>query len=166
MKETENFQLNQWERNDRIQMEDFNRDNAALDAALAAQREAHEALTQTVADQGAAIALLGNCQFVTGSYVGTGTSGKDNPNSLTFPHKPMLVFIQPQERNGYNCDRMILMRDTNWGYGLLKNDGGCDLTWGERSVSWWSTSSSSYHAPEQLNIKELTYCYIALVVKE
>ncbi len=35
MKQTTQFGLNQWEQTDRIMMEDFNRDNAKVDAALA-----------------------------------------------------------------------------------------------------------------------------------
>ena len=35
MTQTENYKLNQWERSDRILMEDFNADNARLEAALA-----------------------------------------------------------------------------------------------------------------------------------
>ena len=34
MQKTQNFQLNQWEKTDRIMMEDFNSDNARLEAAL------------------------------------------------------------------------------------------------------------------------------------
>ena len=37
MKQTSNYQLNQWEKTDRILMEDFNGDNAKVDAALKAQ---------------------------------------------------------------------------------------------------------------------------------
>lgn len=35
MNKTEKYQLNQWEKTDRIMMEDFNADNAKLEAALA-----------------------------------------------------------------------------------------------------------------------------------
>ena len=35
MKKTAQFGLNQWEMSDRIQMDDFNADNAAIEAALA-----------------------------------------------------------------------------------------------------------------------------------
>ena len=35
MKKTTNYQLNQWEKTDRILMDDFNADNAIIDAALA-----------------------------------------------------------------------------------------------------------------------------------
>lgn len=37
MNKTEKYQLNQWELTDRIQMEDFNADNAKIEAALAEQ---------------------------------------------------------------------------------------------------------------------------------
>ena len=40
MNKTANFQLTQWEKTDRIMMEDFNRDNAAIDAALKALEDA------------------------------------------------------------------------------------------------------------------------------
>ena len=40
MTKTTNYQLNQWEKTDRILMEDFNADNAKVDAALKGQAEA------------------------------------------------------------------------------------------------------------------------------
>ena len=40
MTKTTNYQLNQWEKSDRIMMEDFNADNQKIDAALAAKCEA------------------------------------------------------------------------------------------------------------------------------
>ena len=43
MKQTANYQLNQWEKTDRIQMEDFNADNAKIDAALKAEADARAA---------------------------------------------------------------------------------------------------------------------------
>lgn len=50
MKQTSNYQLNQWEMTDRIQMEDFNRDNEKVDAALAATaQQAALAGTQLIA---------------------------------------------------------------------------------------------------------------------
>ena len=49
MKQTSNFQLNQWEKTDRIQMEDFNADNLKTDAALAAERTARQTADQTEA---------------------------------------------------------------------------------------------------------------------
>ena len=40
MKKTTNYQLNQWDAEDRILREDFNQDNKKLDDAIAALRDA------------------------------------------------------------------------------------------------------------------------------
>lgn len=42
MRETSNYKLSQWDKTDRIQMEDFNSDNSKIDAALAAEKQARE----------------------------------------------------------------------------------------------------------------------------
>ena len=63
MNKTANFQLTQWEKTDRIMMEDFNRDNAAIDAALKSNADKAAAL-QT------ALAGAGNCSIETKSYTG------------------------------------------------------------------------------------------------
>ena len=55
MNKTANFQLTQWEKTDRIMMEDFNRDNAAIDAALKANADAITA--ETAAREAADTAL-------------------------------------------------------------------------------------------------------------
>ncbi len=55
MNKTANFQLTQWEKTDRIMMEDFNRDNAAIDAALKSNAEAVAA--ETAAREAADTAL-------------------------------------------------------------------------------------------------------------
>ena len=51
MQHTQNYQLSRWEKDDRIMMEDFNADNAKLDAALSAKADAEDvtALAETVA---------------------------------------------------------------------------------------------------------------------
>ena len=110
-------------------------DAAALQAAL-------QTLTTTVS---------GKAQIDTGSYFGTGTYGKSSPNRITFPFKPIVVFISSGTDGGYA-----------WIYG---NDEGstsnayyCWLTWSSRSLSWYSTSSAS----SQLNSKSITYRYIAI----
>ena len=68
MNKTANFQLTQWEKTDRIMMEDFNRDNAAIDTALKGNADKAAAL-QT------ALAGAGNCEIGMISYTGTGKSG-------------------------------------------------------------------------------------------
>lgn len=54
MKQTQNYQLNQWELTDRIRMEDFNGDNAKIDAALKSQADALAAETAARANADAA----------------------------------------------------------------------------------------------------------------
>ena len=67
MTKTTNYQLNQWEKTDRILMDDFNADNQKIDTALAAR----------------------NCRFYTAIYEGNGEAEK----SWTFPAKPIMVLI-------------------------------------------------------------------------
>lgn len=55
MNQTENYGMNQWELTDRIRMEDFNGDNAKIDAALKSQAEALAA--ETAAREAADTAL-------------------------------------------------------------------------------------------------------------
>lgn len=57
MAETGNYQLKQWESEDRILMEDFNADNAKVDQALKSQAEALAAETAT---REAAVTALAN----------------------------------------------------------------------------------------------------------
>lgn len=86
MKQTSNYQLNQWEKTDRILMEDFNGDNAKVDAALKGNADAVAAL-QT------ALAGAGNCEIGMISYTGTGKSGDSNPTTVTFPKMPAGFFL-------------------------------------------------------------------------
>ena len=155
MKQTQNYQLNQWEKTDRIEMEDFNADNARVDAALAEEKAARESLT-------AQVAKCGNCDLVVGTYTGTGQVGASHPNKLTFSGKPILVIIQTQRRYGYNCDRMVLLRNADWAYGLERNEANCPVTWGDRSVSWYHASA----AAEQMNLQDYVFCYAAFLAKE
>ena len=86
MNKTANFQLTQWEKTDRIMMEDFNRDNAAIDTALKGNADKAAAL-QT------ALAGAGNCEIGMISYTGTGKSGDSNPSTVTFPKMPAGFFL-------------------------------------------------------------------------
>ena len=52
MNQTANFQLSQWGKSDRILMEDFNSDNAKLEAALTTQRTALASKADSSALQG------------------------------------------------------------------------------------------------------------------
>lgn len=69
MNYTENYQLTQWEPSDRVLREDFNRDNATIDAALKA---AHESI-----------------RIVHGTFTGDGTA--ERVIALEFAPKLMLL---------------------------------------------------------------------------
>ena len=160
MTKTTNYQLPKWEKTDRVQMKDFNDMTATLDAALKANADTAAANTQTLAAQAQAIAKLGNCKVVAGSYTGDGTYGADHAITLNFSHKPMLVFVQAKERNAHY--RMMLLRDSLWAFPYAADKyNQTNVTWGATSVSWYSTYSKDGQANNQLE-----YQYVALLAVE
>ena len=160
MTHTTNYQLPKWEKTDRVQMKDFNDMTATLDAALKANADTAAANTQTLAAQAQAIAKLGNCKVVAGSYTGDGTYGADHAITLNFSHKPMLVFVQAKERNAHY--RMMLLRDSLWAFPYAADKyNQTNVTWGATSVSWYSTYSKDGQANNQLE-----YQYVALLAVE
>lgn len=86
MNKTANFQLTQWEKTDRILMEEFNSDNEKIDTALKSNADGVAAL-QT------ALAGAGNCEIGLISYTGTGKSGDSAPTTVTFPKMPAGFFL-------------------------------------------------------------------------
>lgn len=145
MRETSNYKLNQWDKTDRIQMEDFNSDNEKTDAALktlAGQLAANREETN------AALATKGNCRIEQRTYVGTGTYGKDAPNSMTFAEKPLLMVLLSS--NEY----LVFYGGTG---GTMSNKGfGFYVNWSENTFSWYSDT-----ADHQYNYKNRTYTMIA-----
>ncbi len=79
MTHTQNYNLTQWDAADRILRADFNADNAALDAALAA----HDAQ----------LAKLGNCGIEVYPYTGTGTYGTEHPTVIRFSRMPAFFLL-------------------------------------------------------------------------
>ena len=98
---------------------------------------------------------IGNrARIEVGSYVGTGTYGSSNPNSLTFGFEPKIIlfdnagawpFINPKQTSIYD---LIGTTDS-----FVVN-----ISWNGKSVSWYSDKNQSY----QLNKKGETYHYIAI----
>lgn len=117
MNKTANFQLTQWEKTDRIMMEDFNRDNAAIDAALKSNADKAAAL-QT------ALAGAGNCSIETQSYTGNGKYGQNNPNSITFSKKPKAVLIF-----GNRFFWLLTDKTVNPAYAMAFYNAGSRTTW-------------------------------------
>ena len=152
MNKTANFQLTQWEKTDRIMMEDFNRDNAAIDTALKSNADNVAAL-QT------ALASCGNCKIVYGTYTGTGKYGRENPNKLTFSGKPVLVIVQAQSNTTDFDFHLRLVRGCGWAVGDRGNYSYTNsVAWGENYVSWYNDKAET-----QFNLQNSVYSYIALI---
>lgn len=108
---------------------------------------------------------LGEPKVEVGSYVGTGTYGSSNPNSLTFGFEPKLVVISPKrhaEKDGYIYGGIpwINGNTTGCSYIIVNNYSSQKvyLSWDGKTVSWYSTNS----AASQLNDSGITYYYIAI----
>ena len=148
MNKTANFQLTQWEKTDRIMMEDFNRDNAAIDAALKSNADKAAAL-QT------ALASCGNCKIVAKTYVGTGQNGQDHPNTLTFDSQPLFVIIGTYEtRNLY-----LLSGCKSANLTFSSSEVGISVSWNGNQVSWYA----SQNAAVQFNVNNVTYHVVAFL---
>lgn len=133
MNKTANFQLTQWEKTDRIMMEDFNRDNAAIDAALKANADEVAAL-QT------ALAGAGNCSIETQSYTGNGKYGQNNPNSITFSKKPKAVLIF-----GNRFFWLLTDKTVNPAYAMAFYNAGSRTTWQDINFRWQNSTLTFYH---------------------
>ena len=154
MNKTANFQLTQWEKTDRIMMEDFNRDNAAIDTALKSNADKAAAL-QT------ALASCGNCKIVYGTYTGSGKAGSANPNKLTFSGKPVLVIVQEEKQTADMDINLRMLRPCTWAQGAATNGNWVNtVTWGAAQVQWYSRND---YAPTQFNETGKKYYYLALI---
>jgi len=137
--QTANIGLNQWNAEDKVLREEFNADNQKIDTALA---------------------NIGDLVIETGSYVGNGTYGINNPVVLTFQNKPQIVFINIQEIKHYNTvpEYYIFFRDA--AYGMPYETGNpCSLTWTDRGLSFYNTEKDPKY---QYNKSGTTYHYMAI----
>lgn len=148
MKQTSNYQLNQWEKTDRILMEDFNGDNAKVDAAL-------KALDTNVNAAAVALTKCGNCQIYTTSYIGTGTYDSENPCSLTFSKPVAAIIICSNSVHGF----------ASWG-GSIRSvyttvTLSCFTSWSEdrKTITWYSKNT----ARDQLNEGGVTHFVTAFL---
>lgn len=94
-------------------------------------------------------------QIATGSYVGTGTAGSDNPNTLTFGFVAKLVIVFLSGTTW----AMFINNNTseNKAVSATTNYGNNAYTFSGNSVSWYANSSNY-----QLNGSGTDYYYIAI----
>lgn len=88
-----------------------------------------------------------------GSYVGTGTYGAGNPNTLTFGFRPLLLIWGDPVYDQYTTVVCMRGRDNQPG-----PNGRITTIWGNNSVSWYHNSS----AQEQANSSGVSYPYVAI----
>lgn len=106
----------------------------------------------------------------TGSYVGTGTYGKANPNTLTFGFVPKFVWIYGFKRNDAWYDAgdvtkvpvgIIPEGDFGRHFPPCSSTESSNTAYSKRvgtTLSWYNTGS----AGDQLNYSDSTYYYIAI----
>jgi len=170
---TSNYGLCQWQASDKVLRTEFNADNAKIDAALAgkasaatvnslqdavgakASQSALDSLAQTVSGHTSALSKKGNCTIYTTSYVGTGSYGADNPNSLTFPAKPEIVFLG--STGGTNA---TLVQGQQASFSTSGGSGSkLAVTWSGSTLRW----SCVHNASGQMNVSGTTYLVVALL---
>lgn len=147
LNQTNNYQLSQWEAEDRILRTDFNSDNAKTDAALADHAAG-------LADLTAALAAKGNCQIYFTSYEGDGTYGTTAKKTYTFAHRPLLIIVA--ESGGTS---MCAIRGMTTAYRRAISGVYLKVSWDEKSVSWWHTEGAN----SQMNNSGTTYYLMALL---
>lgn len=117
---------------------------------------------------------VGATRIETGSYVGTGTYGQDNPTTITFPFTPKLVFVYAPSDGimgqagsdfiGVTSRSLIwwmpgITRQTLYG----SDDTQLNFLSSNNALSYYmTTSASGWGAEWQFNFSGKTYNWIAL----
>ena len=128
-------------------MDDFNADNAKIDAALAEHDETLSAHTNQMSK-------FGNCQIYYTTYTGDGgRTGK----TLYFPRKPLMLFV-------FSGGATFLISSRNANRAFMHNGGtvvGVSATWSGNSFTWdnsaynyFSENGQSYFVIAFLNAAE------------
>lgn len=108
------------------------------------------------------------CKIVSGSYVGTGTYGSDNKNSLTFDGIPKLLIVSSTVSSAYGGSRtypqLVFVYGQSGSIASLITNGSdifasATVSRSGNTVSWYSEDASA----QQLNVSGTTYNYIAII---
>lgn len=134
--------------------------------------------------EGNVVDILGNLvgtRVETGSYVGTGTSGSSNPNSLTLGFDPKIVIVNSSvgltsagaTSGSTYCHSLLMFIGSaagltnilggynNQAFSNTSSNSTNFITFSGNSVSWYAVNSSN-RAVIQLNVSGVTYNYIAI----
>lgn len=140
---TEHLGLTLWAAEDPVLRTEFNANNQKLDACISALP-----------------------RVAVGSYEGTGASGPDAPNTLSFDFQPMLVVILADSHYANHPANMFIRgQGKSAGLSAVDNSAYADnltVNWIGNTLSWhYKFSDSSSH---QLNDSGTTYRYFAIGV--
>lgn len=98
-------------------------------------------------------------------YVGNGKAGAGNPNTITFPFKPKLVFLI-KEMNNISSSNLPMWSTLIYGSPIAMSCRGTNvdaealtLTWGENKVTWYAVNGNNF---TQGNEDGVTYRYVAI----
>ena len=116
------------------------------------------------------IALQNNgiTKVVIGEYRGTGTSGSDGANSMTFTSTPKLLFIKPlRPTEGGQTYTTVGGVTALWGvrynwmpvFGNTMSGVCLEFTWQDNTVNWYGDTTPAM----QLNDNTTVYRYIAIL---
>ena len=151
MQQTEKYKLNLIESSDPFLPDGLNANTRKVEEVLSENLGTMQGAVDTL-DQRLAAAEknLGtggkNCRIVWGSYVGTGTYGKNAPNQLTLDFYPVLMF----------SGSVLFMRGRETASG--SNGSVNVMTWSDNGISWYSSSSAS----AQFNTANFTFFYVVI----
>lgn len=113
-------------------------------------------------------AELGLARVATGTYVGTGAGGADNPNVLTFPFQPKVVYISLTGQTN-RCDATLPLvygsriglvysaTSSNWS---THSTYPLNLVWEGNTLSLTYTLNTTSVEERQLNIDGATYDWV------
>ena len=133
MNYTQNYQLPQWEKTDRIMMDDFNDAMSKVENGFGEMPK-----------------------IASGSYIGSGTFGSGSPKTVTPGFVAKLVVIM---RDDYSISFSgIFLRPCRNGLARFDSNASVTLTWSDTSVSWYSDSG----AENMLNASGITYRWWAI----
>ena len=88
-------------------------------------------------------------KIATGSYIGTGTYGRSNPNSLTFDFEPKFVAVFGTS----DSFQLFLLNGASYAFSVRKENSNTDnsaktspitVSFSGNSVSWYSKNSNIY----------------------
>ena len=108
--------------------------------------------------------VIPTVKIATGSYVGTGTYGSGNPNTLAFPFEFKVLFIAQNwntDNAGWHGTFFINGQTQSNGIGYTSSgaeSANITISYPENGISWYSSANAAY----QFNATGYTYYYVAI----